>query len=374
MNSSSSDIEWQQLLSWLPSSLDLDASAEEFGALRRRRQIKSGGDLLRLALGYGPCGLSLRGAAAWAGLNGVGLLSDVAVLKRLRGAGDWLEHIVGVLLSDIELPGFPSGRRLKLIDGTCVCKPGSKGTDWRVHASYDPVAGRFNYLEITDGHGAESLMRGPVETGDIYVADRGYAQAKGLARIKAEGGDFLVRTGWSKLKIYQPNGSAFDLFHVLPEAEYGKPLDRQVLIQDGTGACNVPARLIVVRKPENAAEQEKRRLRRNASKKGRKLHQSSLEAAGYVLLVTSLSQEDFDIDTITDLYRLRWQIEMAFKRLKSIIRMNRLPAKDLGLARTWLSTHLIAALLIERMNQEFLESFPSGTENPSAGTFTLAHP
>ncbi|CAN7566850.1 hypothetical protein [Brucella pseudogrignonensis] len=38
-------------------------SAEEFGALRRRRQIKSGGDLLRLALGYGPRGLSLRGAA-----------------------------------------------------------------------------------------------------------------------------------------------------------------------------------------------------------------------------------------------------------------------------------------------------------------------
>lgn len=374
INISSPDFDWQHLLSWLPANLDLDASAEVFGALRRRRQLKSGGDLLRLALGYGPCGLSLRGAAAWAGLNGVGSLSDVAVLKRLRGAGDWLEHIVDVLLSDVALPEFPRGRRLRLVDGTCVCQPGSKGTDWRIHACYDPDAGRFNHLEITDAHGAESLLRGPVAPGDIHVADRGYAQAKGLHRIKADGGDFLVRTGWSKLKICQADGSALDLFGVLPEAELGNPLDRQVLIRDGDGTCTVSARLIAVRKPEHAAEQEKKRLRRNASKKGRKLRQSSLEAAGYVLLVTSLPQEEFDTDTIVTLYRLRWQIEIAFKRLKSIIKIGRLPAKDPDLARTWLATHLIAALLIERMNQDFLETPPSGVRTEGAGTFELANP
>lgn len=304
-------------------------------------------------------------------MNGLGSLSNVAVLKRLRGAAGWLESIVGSLLSDVEHGWFPSGYRLRLIDGTCVSGPGAKGTDWRVHASYDPGARRFSHLEITDGRGAESLMRGPVAPGDIVIADRGYAQAKGLYRINEEGGDFLVRTGWNMLKLYNSDGSALDLFSVLPEAGDCSSLDRKVLIRDGAGACCVPARLIVVRKPQEAANQEKRRLRRIASKKGQKLHENSLKAAEYVLLVTSLPEEDFDIEIIMSLYRLRWQIELAFKRLKSIIQMNRLPAKDPDLARTWLATHLIAALLIERMSQDFLDSPPCGTENTSA--FDLAH-
>jgi len=367
----SSDPDWQHLLSCLPSSLDLDASARDTEALRRRRQISSGSDLLRLALAYGPCGLSLRGAAAWASMNGLGSLSNVAVLKRLRGAADWLESIVGSLLSDIGFPGFPSGYRLRLTDGTCVSAPGSKGTDWRVHASYDPGAGRFCHLEITDGRGAESLTRGPVVPGDIIIADRGYAQAKGLHRVSEDGGNFLVRTGWNMLKLYHPDGSVLDLFSTLPEAGDCCSLERKVLIRDGAGACSVPARLIVVRKPQEAANQEKRRLRRIASKKGQKLHENSLKAAEYVLLVTSLPEEDFDIETVMSLYRLRWQIELAFKRLKSIVQMNRLPAKDPDLARTWLATHLIAALLIERMSQDFLDSPPCDAKN--TGAFDLAY-
>ena len=58
------------------------------------------------------------------------------------------------------------------------------------------------------------------------------------------------------------------------------------------------------------------------------------------------------------MYRLRWRIELAFKRLKSLLHIDRLPAKDKNLARAWIFAHLIAALLIEDLSPEFRDSPP----------------
>ena len=55
----------------------------------------------------------------------------------------------------------------------------------------------------------------------------------------------------------------------------------------------------------------------------------------------------FSIACLGALYRLRWQIELAFKRLKSLLRIDRLPAKGDALASTWLHAHLLFALLID---------------------------
>src|SRR5882672_7040736 len=99
LNASQLDGGWRQLLSRLGSTEELEASAKASGALIRRREIKSAEDLLRLALAYGPCGMSLRGVAAWAQTIGLGELSDVAALKRLRASADWLQEVAGSLLA-----------------------------------------------------------------------------------------------------------------------------------------------------------------------------------------------------------------------------------------------------------------------------------
>src|SRR6266700_1651765 len=90
---------WHRLLSRFGSAEELEATAKASGALLRCREIKSAGDLLRLALAYGPCGMSLRTAAAWAETIGVGSLSDVAVMKRLQASADWLQEVSGQLLA-----------------------------------------------------------------------------------------------------------------------------------------------------------------------------------------------------------------------------------------------------------------------------------
>jgi len=59
-------------------------------------------------------------------------------------------------------------------------------------------------------------------------------------------------------------------------------------------------------------------------------------------------------------YRLRWQIELAFKRLKSLIRIDRIPTQTEAGGLSWLYPHLILAMLTDDICQEILASFPSG--------------
>ncbi len=130
------DAAWRKLLSRLPNDLDLDQSAREQGALKRRRVVRDGATLLRLALAHGPGGMSLRSAAAWAGGCDIAQLSDVGLLKRLRGASDWLSHVAASLLTS-EGPVRLGERQLRIVDGSVIRSSGKNGTDWRLHATYD---------------------------------------------------------------------------------------------------------------------------------------------------------------------------------------------------------------------------------------------
>ena len=82
--------DFEALLAKLPDALDVEATARASGALKRRRGVRSATNLLRLALGYAVCGMSLRDAAAWAEIDEIAEVSDVALLNRLRKAAVWL--------------------------------------------------------------------------------------------------------------------------------------------------------------------------------------------------------------------------------------------------------------------------------------------
>jgi hypothetical protein len=116
---------WEHVLALLPPGYE--EAALKLGALSRRRQVRSAGDLLRLALVYSVCDLSLRLTAGWASAQGLAELSDVAVLKRLRSASDWLGWLVVRSLSEREsLRGVPPWR-VRILDASVVSEPGARG-------------------------------------------------------------------------------------------------------------------------------------------------------------------------------------------------------------------------------------------------------
>ena len=160
--------QFSDLLKRLPAGLDLDALAFETKAIQRKRNIDGGANLLRLALARGPGGFSLRQTSGWVSLLEIAELSNPAVHYRLKQAVAFLAALVGRLLA-AKTPGanlrWP-GRTLRLADGTCVSKPASKGTDWRVHGVFDLASGGFSHLELTDEHGVEALERGAPIAGE----------------------------------------------------------------------------------------------------------------------------------------------------------------------------------------------------------------
>lgn len=356
--------DFSQLLKRLPADLDLDALARETGAIQRKREVGDGASLLRLALARGPGGLSLRQTSGWASLSGTAELSNPGVHYRLKQAASFVAAVVERLLLD-KVPGADlrwPGRRLCLADGTCVSKPGSKGTDWRVHGVFDLGRGGFSHLELTDAHGGEALDRGTALPGEIWIGDRNYARTVVLKRFlaKSDGkADFIVRIGWNALQFRTASGNAFDLIDYLQRLPIDmEPHEERLHAVASRDPVALPVRLIVRRKTAEATEATRLALRRNAARKGKTLDPRSLVAAEFMILGTSLPAQGYTADAIMAVYRLRWQIELAFKRLKSLLHIDRMPTRTTQASRTWLYAHLILALVCDDLSQDFLDSSP----------------
>ena len=354
--------EWPYLLSFLPDEQVLEATAKSWGAIQRKRAVDSASTLLRLALVYGFCGYSLRQTAAWAEAATVASLSDVALLNRFRKASDWLGHLLGVKLAERVTPVPSNQSRLRLVDATTVSAPGSKGTDWRVHLDFDLGAMAISEIQLTQVRGGESLLRYEFEPGELVVADRGYAHRSGLSHVLGGGAQFVIRLNSSAVPLQQRGGGEFDLLAAvrsLPDTA-AVAFEIEVKPDKRHQIPALPVRLIALRKSEEAAEQARTKTLKEAARKSRAIQPKTLELAGYILVLTSTTQAELSPEEVLEIYRFRWQIELVFKRLKGLLRLDELPAKDPDLARTCLYAKLLAAILLEELTNSYLSFSPWG--------------
>jgi hypothetical protein len=365
---------WPEVQAHLPAGFDLERTARERGAFTRARQVKNAQTLLRLALAYGGCGMSLRETCAWAEVTGLASLSDPSLIERLCKAAPWLGDIVAALIGEqTKLPtGRWAGYRLRALDATSICEPGADRTTWRLHVGYDLASGQVDHIELTDVHGAENLQRFQYRPGEIVLADRGYARPRDLRPVIEAGAHFIVRTGWNSLRFVHPDGSAFDLFAALA-AQTEQEGEVSVRIDEGRDA-NEPLilRLVVRRKSPEQAQADQRRLIKEAKKRGRQVDPRSLEAGKYILLLTSLPASTFSAADVLALYRFRWQLELAFKRMKSLAGLDALAAKKPELARAWIYARLIVFLIAEQSAGQVPDSSPCAPETKAGKPIAMA--
>jgi hypothetical protein len=352
------DGRWSSVLARISAVADLEVSSRHYGALRRVRKIRSAEGLLRLALMYGPGHLSLRHAAVAAGDAGIAELSDKGVLGRLRNMGDWLAYLLQRLLAEKRADWQavePGQLDLALVDGSVICGPASKGADWRLHARFDPGRGCFGDLVLSEGRIAERVDRTQISPGQTMIQDRGYARVRNFAAILQAKSDFITRIGWRSVRLLNAAGGVVDVLDIAPPDD--APHEHEVYIE----GIAQPLRLIMQRVPPEKAGRAAKRVRRKAAKTGVRMDPRTSLAAGYLMLLTSLPASRQPPERIISLYRNRWQVELGFKRLKTIGGLDKLPASDPALARTWLLAHLIAAVLTDEIANEIV-GFP-----PSAG-------
>lgn len=365
--------DWPYLLSFLAVRDNLERSAAEFGAIRRVREIASASSLLRLMMAYGFCGMSLRRTAAWAAEAGVANISDVSLLDRFRNGSEWIRHILATKLADHAALAELNVPRLnaRLIDATSITRVGGRGIDWRLHLTMNLASLKIDDLAVTDVSGGERLSRFRFHPGEIVVADIGYAHRDGVESVVRQGADFLVRLNWSNLPLMTLDGQPIDILQCCRRVEEATPSEFSVRIK----ASNMPpVRLLIVRKTKAAAEESRQRKEKERNKKG-KVDLRTLEATEYVILLTSAPAEKLPLEQAFELYRFRWQIEMTFKRLKSILNLDQLPAKNAALAQVILSAKLLGALLVDDYTERYVSFSPWGYPIPIDYTpaVALAH-
>jgi len=147
-------------------------------------------------------------------------VSEVALLKRLRGAEEWLHPLCVALLQaqGIEMPQAQPPLRLRLVDSTTSKEPGKTGSLWRVPYSFRVPELRCDafILPPTKGVGTgDSLTQFPITPGDHLIADRGDCHAKGRDQVVHKGGAILVRLNTAALPLFTAQGRRVPLLRRL---------------------------------------------------------------------------------------------------------------------------------------------------------------
>jgi hypothetical protein len=349
--------DWTNVVLRLGGVETLSVTARETKAFLRPREITNAVDLLRLILAYCLGERGLRSTAAWAVSVGLVDISSVALLYRLRQCGDWLALLVGQVLA-AAAPQASRGRMIRIIDATTVPKKGpdarKKNELWRIHSAFDLPQERFGHFELTDQQAGETLDRIPVVAGEIRLGDRAYLQPDRMAAVIEAGADVVIRAGWKSARWLDGKGNALDLVAELRKAARGL-IDRPIWIKRKRGAP-LAVRLVAIKKPAQAAAEARRKARRAAQRGGHQLSKQTLDAADWVILVTSLKPTEFATTDVLALYRLRWRIELGFKRLKSLIGLKGPPGIDERSARPHILAHLLTILLLEPFIDELEDS------------------
>ena len=325
--------QWPYVATLLPE--DLESTARASGALIRHRHVSSAEDLLRVFLAYAVSDLSLKDVAAWSCALDLATITGPGLFYRLRAAEQWLTIVLAQVLHDrVETP--LSGFRLAVVDATVVCGPGAKGTEWRLHAKLDALTGRIESVEITDEHGGEGLSRFCFCPSDVVLGDRGYATARGLHAVDQARAFSVVRINPQSMRLCGADKRRIRLlemgdcvpeigekeFEVMVPVPPPKTNKSHKPWKDASAIAWISGRVVAART-------------RNGD---------------VIWVLTTLPAQKATAVQILLLYRLRWQVELLFKRLKSLLHLDKLPSPRQGpTARSWLLARLIAAAMAEKL-------------------------
>ena len=360
--------DWELLMSFFPA--DWRKQAQSSGALKGLRQDKSAESYLRVLLMHLGCGFSLRETIVRAQQAGLADLSDVALLKRLRKSKPWLQQLCCGLFAERRCSPLVAGTRpWRLLDGSLVSEPGQTGSQWRIHYSLRWPSLECDYFKLTPvaGRGqGESLYQFPFAAGDRVLADRGYCHAEALGAVAGQGAFFTVRLNPQGIRLQTPDGDLAPLVERLQALQgAGRTAEWPVRIPLLDPQPPLAVRLCAVRKSKAAIALAQRKIRRKASKQGWQVQPESLLYAQYVMVLSTFPAAEYNTRRVLEAYRLRWQVELVFKRLKQIAQLGHLPKHDPESSQAWLYGKLLVALLTEKFIHSATALSPWGYEFPA---------
>jgi hypothetical protein len=263
----------------------------------------------------------------------------------------FLGQVLGcVLQSQLAVPTRQGGApplRIILNDASVLTLPGSVGTDLRMHTLFELPQQRLSAVRVTGAQVGERLDVVEAPAGTLVVGDMGLGRASGLHAEDKRGVWTLTRVHFQNIRLERKVGVPIDIKQILERADRG----------EGSISVFVPlashkplrARLLLRPLRPEAAARARQKLLKNASKKSKTPDALALRLAGYLCLLTTASEELLSDEDAFRLYRLRWQIELAFKRYKSLLGLSKLRKANEPLLSVQILAKLIVIALVEQL-------------------------
>jgi hypothetical protein len=368
MTSANTLTDWELIEANLPTGWR--ELGDEMGLLRERpahmgTKIRDLGVALRLVLHQAGTSASLRATTALAAATGVAAIAAVSLHQWMKKIGPYLTVLLARMVETAAFaPEKWGGLHIIVGDATTVQRPASKGTTARVHYALRLADMTPRHIEVTDEHGGETARRFRAEPGEVWLLDRCYANPPGVAAIHDRGAHIIVRFTRGTLPLYDKAGKPIDVVSLLKDTAH-RDEARQVRAFVHAGDKRIAGRLCWLRLPKNKVEKARRRAMKDSDGV---CSDETLFAAEFVVVFTTILTE-LTARQVLELYRARWQVELEFKRAKSIRELDRLPNFLPETIHSW----ICAKLLLQLISARIANSSTSESESFSPGEvrFTL---
>ena len=335
-----------ELIKELPENYEDEC--EKQGAVKRWRGIKNAKDLMMLLLFHLLNGTSLLEITVVAKKLNIGEFSDVAFMKRLSKCKDWFVCISRQLLNKVivgyQKPAWLDEYTVVAADASDVVEKGRSKRTFRLHYLLDIFNMSCADFKITNQKTGETLCNYNISKKMLVIADRMYSTVNGMLHCLNNGADYLLRMRTNSFKTIDENGETINLIEIFETLRDGETADIKAFAKTPAGGI-VPVRICAKRKTAEHLKRTSKKMKRVQAIRRFTFSEKAKRLNEYIVIVTSLNE--ITAEQVMETYRLRWQIEICFKRLKTILDFGELPKKTDESTMAWLSGKLMVALLME---------------------------
>ena len=302
-----------------------------------------------------------------------GEISRVALHRKFtKAAADFLEKCLNFVLKQKITDSFPvldikllnHFKRVMIIDSSSWdinsklknVFPGSGGcassANCKLQLCYEYLKGTFSFFDITPGKRPDNSythhIPEKIKSNDLILSDLGYFCLKTFLAIINKKAFFFSRFSVGTILYHKSDNSSLDLVKYLKKI---KNNIHEMPVKIGKN-IKIPCRFICIRANEQIANERRRKMIKEANKKGRTPSKLNLVLAGWTLMVTNIPQKQLPPKAALSLYALRWQIELIFKQIKSVLRIHKSNTGNEFRMKCEVYGKLIMAILIHRIHSD----------------------
>lgn len=254
---------------------------------------------------------------------------------------------------------------VNLLDSTTVTLPETLKTEFpgcggagakaaaKLYLVLNYLTGSYQQMRIEAGRKADQDMGQKFlaqhRSGALWLFDLGFFNAPFLAQIARAASFFVCRLAASQTVFYCSRADGglepFDLDQCLRRAPR-QWFETEVVFGPKQ---EVRARLMIAPVPKEVAAERRRKAREKARTNGRQPTHKTLNRCDWTLLLSNASAEQLPTSTVLEVYRVRWQVELAFKLFKSEAKLETTLGREKYRVQCEFYAKLIALLLFNRL-------------------------